>query len=62
MMVFSILQTSYEEVQEREVRQSAKGECFQFDRQAGKVAKGLTLQSRPPELESQLCHLLAVCP
>lgn len=45
MMLSSILQTSQEELQEREVRQSAvaKGEHFQFERQAGKVASGSKL-------------------
>ena len=37
MMLSALLQTSHEELQEREVRQSvlAKGEPFQFERQAG---------------------------
>ena len=45
MMLSSILQTSHEELQEREVKQRAlaKGEHFQFEKQAGKVARCLNL-------------------
>ena len=45
MMLSSILQNSHKELQERKVKQSslAKGEHFQFEKQAGKVARCLNL-------------------
>ena len=45
MMLSSILQNSHKELQERKVKQSslAKGEHFQFERQAGKVARSSNL-------------------